>query len=120
MWTEEIRIHHTNILHLIHQILDETKDINYEDFRKNELLKEMIFSQLQEIGEASREIMDITNEYEDDREMAETLNAMRNARFNLEAEIGLNMVWGIIQNDLPLVEEQLTRKVRENENIEEE
>ena len=120
MWTEEIRVHHTNMLHLIHQILNETKDKTYEEFRKNEPMKERIFSQMQEIGEASREIIDITNEYEEDQELAETLKALRNARFNMEAEVGLNMIWGIIENDLPYIEERLTQKVREKENAGEE
>ncbi len=120
MRSEELRLHHTNILHIIHQILNETEDVAYEEFRKNEPLKERIFAQLQEIGQASREIMDLTNEYEDDQEMAEALNVLRNARFNQEAEFGLNMVWGIIQNDLPQVEEVITRKVREEEDREEE
>jgi len=112
---EELQIHYNNLTNLIHEVLNETKGLDYEDFRKNENLKERIFSQLQEMGEVSREIMDMTNEYEDDQELVETLQAFRNARFNQEAETGLNSVWGIIQHDLPEMEEIFYRKIKMEE-----
>jgi uncharacterized protein with HEPN domain len=59
---EELKVHYNNLSNLLHQIISETEDIPYENFRKNEALKERVFSQLQEIGEASREVMDMTNE----------------------------------------------------------
>jgi len=115
MEKRELQAHYNNLTNLIHQILIETKGLEYEDFRKNELLKERIFAQLQELGEASREIMDVTNEYEDDRGMVENLQAFRNARFNQESETGLNSVWGIIQQDLPEMEEIFYRKIKMEE-----
>lgn len=105
-------MHYNNITGLVHQILTETQGIAYEDFRKNEMLKERVFSQLQEIGQASREIMDQTNPYEEDQELVEALSVLRNARFNQESEFGLNSIWGIIQIDLPEIEEILDRKTR--------
>ena len=107
-----LQIHINNLSGLIHQILIETQGIAYEDFRKNEMLKERVFSQLQEIGQASREIIDQTNQYEEDQELVEALAVLRNARFNQISEFGLNSVWGIIQNDLPEIEEILDRKAR--------
>lgn len=113
---EELRVHLNNITQLIHQILNETEGLGFEDFRKNEQLKERIFTQLQEIGEASREIMDTTNPYSEDREIVEALSAFRNARFNQESEYGGQIVWGIINEDLPVIEDIMTRKIKsENE-----
>jgi uncharacterized protein with HEPN domain len=45
----------------------------------------------------------------------EALYALRNARFNREAEMELNSVWGIIQQDLPEIEEIIYRKLKTEE-----
>jgi uncharacterized protein with HEPN domain len=103
-------MHYNNISGLVHQILTETQGIPYESFRKDEMLKERVFSQLQEIGQASREILEQTDPYDEDQELVEALSVLRNARFNQISEIELNSVWGIIQNDLPEIEEILDQK----------
>ncbi len=107
---EELKFKLTNIADLIHNIIAETDDVPYNEFTKNEQLKERVFSQLQEIGQSANEISASLNEYEDEdknKDILDNLSRFSNARFNQEAEIDLNSVWNIIQTEFREIEKEL-------------
>lgn len=103
---ENIQRHTEYTLSLVRQIIDETKTIAFDDFKKNESLKKRLFFQLQEIGEAAGEIVDITND-EDmpaaQRNIFQKLSALRNVQYQ-ETETHLSRIWNIVKYDLPEME----------------
>lgn len=117
---EEIDRHRESVLSLLHQVISESKATTWDEFQADEQQKERFFSQLQEIGEASRELSDITDmsdtEYE--RDLFIRLSTLRNARFNQEAEMGTQQIWSIVVNDLPEIEEELSQSFNEGRNVE--
>lgn len=108
----ELQQHITNISDLTRDIRTEMEGVTPEDFRKNEELKETVYSMLQEIGEASREI---ESGFEGDEKLqipTDTLANLRNARFNQIAEMGHQVVWDFVQNDLPQLQDELIHASR--------
>lgn len=102
--------HKEYTLNLLHQIISETRDKDFEEFKVDGELREMVFFKLKEIGEASREMVDITDEgdlNETQRNIFKKLAAHRNARYNQKAEMSIRHVWRIVKNDLPLIEDKL-------------
>ena len=114
----EIDRHRENILGLLHQVISESRATSWDDFSANEQQKERIFSQLQEIGEASRELSDITDKEDTqyERDLFIRLSTLRNARFNQEAETSTQQVWSIVVNDLPEIEEELSESFNTDQN----
>ena len=103
----ELQQHVNNISDLIRDVISETRGVGLDDFRKNEDIKETVYSHLQEIGEAAREI---EAGFEGDEKLqipTDKLAALRNARFNQMAEFGHQQVWNIVQYDLPQIQEDL-------------
>ncbi len=108
----ELQQHINNISDLTRDIRNETDGKTFEDFRKNEELKETVYSMLQEIGEAAHEI---ETGFEGDEKLqipTDTLSNLANARFNQVSEFGHQEVWYIVQNDLPKLQEDLLHAAR--------
>ncbi|MBT30636.1 MAG: hypothetical protein CMO01_13335 [Thalassobius sp.] len=112
----ELNQHNTFILHIINEILTEANSSSHEEFERNEQLKERIYSQLQEVGQASYEILNIPDVELENRNIYENLANFRNARYNQETELDHNMIWSVITNDLPEIEIMLERSIEPVEN----
>ena len=108
---KELQRHQNFILHIINQLLIEVKSINFEDFQRNEQLKERVYTQLQEIGQASNEILTLPNVNIENRNIYENMANLRNARYNQETEIDHSFVWNILTSDLPEIEILLERTI---------
>lgn len=83
----------------------QVEGMSFEDFRKNEPVKETTYEYLQEIGQAAREL---SNEQKMPPELnVEPLVVLRNARYNQEAEVGHQQVFNLIQHDLKEIADQI-------------
>ncbi|HET8860815.1 MAG TPA: hypothetical protein VFM92_12830 [Marivirga sp.] len=94
MQLQETIQHLNSIVGNIAQINAQTDGMTYEDFRRNEPVKETVYEYLQEMGQAARELSE--NQKLPAEINIETLVAFRNARYNQEAEIGHQQVFNLI------------------------
>jgi uncharacterized protein with HEPN domain len=94
MQLQETIQHLNRIVDNIAQINAQIDGMTYEDFRKNEPVKETVYEYLQEIGQAAREL---SNNQKLPAEInLEPLVAFRNARYNQEAETGHQQVFNLL------------------------
>ncbi len=94
MQLQETIQHLNRIVDNIAQVNAQTDGMTYEDFRKNEPVKETVFEYLQEIGQAARELSN--NQKLPGEINLEPLVAFRNARYNQEAETGQQQIFNIL------------------------
>ena len=94
MHLQETIQHLNRIVDLIAQVNAQTSGMSYEDFRRNEPVKETVFEYLQEIGQASRELSE--NQKLPPEIDIEPLVKLRNARYNQEAETGQQQVFNML------------------------
>ncbi len=112
---EEIRHHQNNINNLINQLIIETNRLSLDEFMKNEQLKERVFAQMQELGQAAQEVLMANPDIDDasasfDKSIYEKLATLRNARYHQETERGLaEGLWNIIKYDLIEIEPHLEK-----------
>ncbi|NMM47469.1 HepT-like ribonuclease domain-containing protein [Marinigracilibium pacificum] len=105
MTKEEITQHISRIIDNIAMINSTVGKTDYQSFVRNEQAKEAVYEYLQEIGQASSELY---NNSEEARKLpVDTLMAFRNARYNQEAEIDHQMVFNLITGDLQEIADQL-------------
>ena len=110
---QEIKYHQNNIKKIINQLIIETNRLSIDEFMKNEQLKERVFAQMQELGQAAYEVLNAhpdsdASEVNFDKNVYEKLASLRNARYHQEMERGITAgIWNIIQHDLLLLEPQL-------------
>ncbi|WKK79251.2 HepT-like ribonuclease domain-containing protein [Marivirga arenosa] len=94
MQLQETVQHLNRIVDNIAQINAQTDGMTYEDFRKNETVKETVYEYLQEIGQAARELSE--NQKLPAEINIEPLVAFRNARYNQEAETAHQQVFNVL------------------------
>lgn len=94
MQLQETIQHLNRIVDNIAQVNAQTDGMAYEDFRKNEPVKETVYEYLQEIGQAARELAN--NQKLPGEINLEPLVAFRNARYNQEAETGHQQVFNML------------------------
>lgn len=94
------------------------ENMTYEDFRKEEQVKETAYSYLQEIGQISNEIVNNNERLEIDFDI-NTLVAFSNARYNQEAEMAHRSVWSVITNDLSIIADEIEHSSYYNEVVRE-
>ncbi|MBX2842000.1 MAG: DUF86 domain-containing protein [Flammeovirgaceae bacterium] len=111
----ELYQHQNFILQLINQTLAETIDVSFDEFQQNEQMKEILYSHLQEIGQAAQEIIYLNISDLDNPEIYKNMASFRNARYHQEAELNHEPVWDIIKNDLPRLEQILENDIQEVE-----
>lgn len=100
MTVEEKQQHLNNIERSIDEILIEVQDLNYNQFTKEEQVKEAVYANLQMIGQAAFELAQSSGEHGDLNFETDILAELRNARYNQEAEAGHEQIWHIIHEDL--------------------
>lgn len=114
MHLQETVQHLNRIVDNIAQINAQTDGMTYEDFRKNEIVKETVYEYLQEMGQAARELAN-NQKLPGDLNL-EPLTAFRNARYNQEAETGHQQVFNSLP-DLRLISETIEKSDLYQNNI---
>ncbi len=99
MTREEKLIHLNAITNNLSAILSQVEPLTLDDFQREEQVKEVVFTRLQESGQAAHHL-EAYIQNQESREDLKVLANFRNARYNLEAEIDTQPVWNLIQNDL--------------------
>ena len=94
MQLQETIQHLNRIVDNIAQVNAQTDGMTYEDFRRNEPVKETVFEYLQEIGQAARELSD--NQKLPGEINLEPLVAFRNARYNQVSETAYQQVFNVL------------------------
>lgn len=100
MTIEEKQQHLNNIERSIDEILIEVQGLTYDQFTKEEQVKEAVYANLQMIGQAAFELAESAGEHGDLNFDTDILAGLRNARYNQAAETGHEQVWTIIHEDL--------------------
>lgn len=97
---EEDQIHLNNISTMINEIEAYVDSMDYNQFSKEESVRQSVATNMQQIGEAA----DLLSE-EFKAEFTEVdyrvLDALKRAKFNEALEHGYRQVWSVIENDLP-------------------
>lgn len=106
MQLQETIQHLNRIVDNIAQINSQTDGMTYEDFRKNEPVKETVYTYLQEIGQIAKELSD--NQKLPGEINLEPLKAFPNARYNQVAETAHQQVFNLLP-DLRLVAEDIEK-----------
>lgn len=89
-------------------ILDNTKDLKYEHFINNEILKRACVRSIEIIGEAVKNIPDsIKNKYINIewKEIAGMRDKLIHHYFSIDFEI----VWDVIKNEIPVLKENIEK-----------
>jgi len=101
-----------HILDSIEQIADYIRDVSAEQFLQSRLLQDGVVRQLEIIGEASRNLSD-----EFRRRHAGVLwgqiIGLRNRIIHAYFNVDLDTVWDIVQNDLPVLRQQVEQILEE-------
>ncbi|UII24784.1 hypothetical protein LVD15_15850 [Fulvivirga maritima] len=106
METEEKQLHLNNIIKGMEEVIELTRELDYHQFTQEEQIKEEVYSNLQMIGQAAYQLSISSDEAQDLNFDTDILSGFRNARYNEEVEMDHQMVWGVIQNDLPLLRDE--------------
>ncbi len=106
---EEQQLHLNNIASGIAAIENEVLGMKYEEFVKEEQVKEAVYANLQMIGRAAYQLARGTDDIEGLSFDTDLLAGFRNARYNQVAETGHQQVWGVIQQDLDEIRTEALR-----------
>jgi uncharacterized protein with HEPN domain len=107
MTKEELQQHINRISDLSRDCITRLQNVPFEQFRKDEELKEVVYLMLQEIGQTAHEVEQY---YEGDEKLevpTDVLSNLRDARFHQMAERSHQQIYYIVTNDLPEIQESL-------------
>lgn len=107
MEREEIKQHLNNIIGIIADIQDYIKGMNYEDFTTDQQLRENVYEDLQQIGQAADELSNRGDDMVENDDAINRLSNLKFARYNETMEIDHHSVWNIIRQDLPEIAEEI-------------
>ncbi|MEQ8238057.1 MAG: hypothetical protein RIA69_02540 [Cyclobacteriaceae bacterium] len=107
MKSELIQQHLNSILTNIASINKLTEQIDFNQFVREEQIKEEVYSRLQEIGQAAYEIDMATDERLDLDFDISVLTSFKNVRYNMEIEQSHPPVWALIQGSFKDIAEQI-------------
>ncbi len=110
---DTVYLHH--MLDAIQRIQQYVKGIAIAQFRQNGLVQDAAVYQLLIIGEASRNVSDEFQASHSEIPWSQVI-ALRNRIVHAYFEINLQIVWDIVQNDLPPLKQQLAKILGEAEN----
>ena len=100
MTVEEKQQHLNNIARFISDIQSDVQGLDYEQFSKEEQVKESVFASLQMLGQAAHELAISSEEHGDLNFDTDILAEFRNARYDLITEFNDRQVWSVINEDL--------------------
>lgn len=101
--TDTVYLQH--ILDAIKQIGSYVKEIDQPHFREDKLLQDGVIRQLEIIGEASGKLSPELRQKNTDVSWSEIIG-LRNRIVHAYFSIDLEIVWEIVQNDLPILKRQ--------------
>jgi uncharacterized protein with HEPN domain len=104
---QEINQHLVRIVDLIGGIKAQVAGMSYQDFEGNEQVKETVYENLQEIGQAADELTRFNN-FPEDLQVLSNLVNFKVATYNQVTETNHQMVFGIIENDFDEIMEIIT------------
>lgn len=104
----EIKLHLQQIIANIAEIRALARSYTYEDFRKDEQMRENLYEHLQLVGQSAHKLIKVEAGLEPDIS-ADTLAEFRNARYNDLAEIHHQNVWNLVELDLPVIANEIKK-----------
>ena len=100
------RVFLAHILDAITQIKIYTASLSYDQFSKTRLVQDGVIRQLEIIGEASRNLSDEFRTRSPEIPWSQIIS-LRNRLIHAYFEVNLGIIWDIIQNDLPPLEQTI-------------
>lgn len=100
-----------HILESIDWIEKDVKGLSKDDFLKNVPIQDAVFRRLEIVGEAIRNLPDEFKKANPDipwQDIMDTRNKLIHDYFGLE----LDLVWGIVKNDIPPLKKQIEEMLR--------
>jgi uncharacterized protein with HEPN domain len=107
---EAVYLHH--ILDAIFYIESYAKNLNHEEFMKNHLVQDGVIRQLEIVGEAVKSISDKTRIRYNNIPWKD-LAGMRDVLIHQYFGVDLKEVWITIQNDIPMLKENIQKIISE-------
>jgi uncharacterized protein with HEPN domain len=95
-----------HILEAIEQIEEYVSDINYESFRGTKLLQDGVIRQLEIIGEASKQLSQISRD-KTPRVPWRSIAGMRDKLIHQYFGVDIDAVWSTVIDDLPELKKNL-------------
>lgn len=94
------------MLDAVARIEDYTRGISRTEFENNRMMQDAVIRQLEIIGEASRQLTDSFRREHNDIPWREVIG-MRNRIAHDYLNVDLDIVWGVVQNDLQDLETKI-------------
>lgn len=110
--TKDNTVYLRHILDAIGRIADYTAGISTAQFMSGKLLQDGVVRQLEIIGEASRNLSAEFCDKHSEVPWAQIIG-LRNRIIHAYFDINLRVVWEIVQNDLPVVKQQVEKILEE-------
>lgn len=112
MATQEDQVHLNNIVTSINEIDSYTQHMDYNQFGRDEETQAVVGRNLRMIGDAASLLTDEVKDrfgYID----YNVLIGLKNATYNIEMERDPNILWNILQNDLPVIKDDILTATEE-------
>lgn len=106
--TKDPQVFLKHILESIEWIEKDMKDLSKDDFLKDVLVQDAVFRRLEIIGEAMRHLPGEFKKAHPEipwQDIMDTRNKLIHDYFGLD----LDLVWGIVKNDVPPLKEQIEK-----------
>lgn len=104
---EEDEIHVNNIISCINEIEGYVEGLTYEEFSKEEEIRQSVASNLQEIGEAAGLLSDDFLSQFTDIDIS-VLESLKRAKYDEGLELDHHPMWNVITSDLPTFKDTLS------------
>ncbi|WKN32086.1 DUF86 domain-containing protein [Porifericola rhodea] len=97
---EEDQVHLSNISTMINEIDAYIGSMEYDQFSREESIRQSVATNLQQIGEAADLLSD---EFKENFTSVDynVLNALKRAKFDEAWEVDHRQIWNVVKNDLP-------------------
>jgi uncharacterized protein with HEPN domain len=95
-----------HILDAIQRTRQHLRDVSQEQFWQNDLVQDAVIRQLEIIGEASRNLSDDLRSAHSQVPWGQIIG-LRNKLIHAYFSVDLSIVWEIVNDDLPALEEQV-------------
>jgi uncharacterized protein with HEPN domain len=99
-----------HIFDAIETIQSYTSGVDRAQFHQNQMLRDAVVRELEIIGEAARNLSDVTRERAPDVEWSQIIG-MRNRLIHAYFQVDIDLVWDIVAADLPALKEAVERLV---------
>lgn len=112
MATQEDQVHLNNIANAIGEIDSYVENINFNQFQREEDIQAAVARNLQMIGDAASLLSD---EVKDNYGYIDfnVLIGLKNSIYNIEMERDRHLLWSIIENDLPIIRDDVLTATEE-------